>query len=197
MLRLTFFYSGFFRAALVALPLALLGCSDTPGPDHEAVTLPNLAPLSGPEPMLFFGPGNMPLKPPVIRQIKYHYYDCEGLVSDWFLKLLLAEMNFLERYEELPPVSGKGCAVGIGLEDGRSEPRYTVHLFNSMKQANECLGNLRCEIARNVALVPQGKTVMRSYFLSDFTATNKFHLHCLAAPQRWFKDISCDGITWE
>ncbi len=185
-----------FRATLVTLALLLSGCADEPGPDHEAFVLPDLGPTSGAQPMLLLGPGNMPLKKPVIKQIKYHYYDCEGLVGDWFYKLLLAEINFLAQLEDLPPVSGKGCAVGIGLEDGRTEPRFTVHMFNSMKQANDCLGNMRCEMARNVALVPHRKNVLRSYFLSDFTASNQFHMHCLAPPKRWFKNISCEGINW-
>jgi hypothetical protein len=171
---------------------ALAGCS----PDSPFENLPDLAPMSGDSPMLRLGPGNLPLQPPVVSQLKYEYYQCDTLVSDWFLKLLVAEMNFLEKKHDLVAVDGSACAVSRALEQGHAEPRYTVHLFGSRKAANECVVSLRCELARNVALVPRQGAVWRSYFLSDFRF-KKYYNECLAPPQRWYPNISCDNVPFQ
>ncbi len=145
--------------------------------------------------MLRLGPGNLPLLPPVVSQIKYEYYQCDTLVSEWFLKLLVAEMNFLEKKRDLARVDGSACAVSRALEQGHAEPRYTVHLFNSRKAANECVVSSRCELARNVALVPRQGAVWRSYFLSDFRF-KQYYNECLAPPQRWYPNINCDSVPY-
>jgi hypothetical protein len=179
----------------LALAVMLAGCSgDKGGNAHDVVDLRDLAPMSGTEPMMFFGPGRLPLKPPVVSQIKYEYYECDGLVSGWFLKLLQAEMKFLEKQSDMKVVSGEACAVSRAINQGQAEPRYTVHLFDSRKQANDCVVNSLCELARNVTLVPRDNAVWRSYFLTDFEM-KRYFVHCLAPPQKWHQLVSCDVVN--
>jgi len=169
---------------------ALVACSKEP----ELVTLPDLSPMSGDTPMFRLGPDNLPLLPPVVSQIKYEYYECDTLVSEWFLKLLVAEMNFLEKESGLTHVDGSACAVSRAINQGQAEPRFTVSLYSSRKEANDCVVNSRCAVARNVTLVPREGAVWRSYFLTDFEM-KKYYTHCLAPPQRWYKAVSCDGVV--
>jgi hypothetical protein len=180
-----------FRKWLPTLMLAgaLSACSL----ETEVVNLPDLAPTTGASRMLGLGPGGLPQKPPVVSQLKYEYYECDGLVGDWFLALLVAEMNFLEKQSGVQSVSINACAVSRALNEGQDVPRYTVHLFSSRKEANECVVSLRCQLARNVTLVPREGALWRSYFLSDFYLKN-FYNHCLAPPQKWHKEIACDAI---
>jgi hypothetical protein len=161
--------------------------------EDEVVKLPDLAPTSGDTPMLRLRPDGLPVKPPVVVQLKYEYYECDGLVSDWFLTLLSAEMNFLEKQSGVVSVDIQACAVSRALNQGQDIPRFTVHLFSSRKEANECVVSSRCQLARNVTLVPREGALWRSYFLSDFYLKNYFN-HCLAPPQKWHKAVSCDAI---
>lgn len=177
-------------AVVLLLASALLACAE--GPRH----LPDLAPQTGDEPMLWLNAQNMPRQPPVVRQLKHEYYDCGGLVSEWFLKLLVAETNFLEKEAGLMAVDGSACAVSRAINQGQTEPRFTVHLFNSRKEANECVVNSRCSFARNVTLVPRQGAVWRSYFLTDYE-WKRFYQHCLAPQQRWYPDVVCDVVPAE
>ena len=180
----------FKRLAASLLLGSLAACSLEP----EVVTLPDLAPMSGDSPMFRLGPDNLPLLPPVVRQLKYEYYQCDTLVSDWFLKLLIAEMNFLEKEMGLVHVDGSACAVSRAINQGQAEPRFTVILFSSRKEANDCVVNSRCAVARNVTLVPREGTVWRSYFLTDFEM-KKYYNHCMAPNQQWHKLTTCDGVA--
>jgi hypothetical protein len=166
---------------------ALAACS------QETANVPDLAPMSGDAPMLILGPDNLPLLPPVIRQIKYEYYQCDTLVSAWFLKLLVAEMNFLAKESGLTQVGSSHCAVSRSINQGQAEPRFTVNFYSSRKEANECVVSSRCAVARNVTLVPRGGSVWRSYFLTDFVM-NKYYMHCFSPPQKWHKGITCDLV---
>jgi hypothetical protein len=161
--------------------------------EDEVVKLPDLAPTAGDAPMLRLRADGLPLKPPVVSQLKYEYYECDGLVSDWFLTLLSAEMNFLEKQSKVQSVAINACAVSRALNQGQDIPRFTVHLFSSRKEANECVVSSRCALARNVTLVPREGALWRSYFLSDFYLKNFFN-HCLAPPQKWHKGLACDAI---
>ncbi len=176
------------RLAVLLLSGALLACSGD-GTRH----LPDLAPQTGDEPMLRLNAQNLPLQGPVVRQLKHEYYDCGGLISEWFLKLLVAEMNFLEKEEGLKTVDGTGCAVSRAINQGQAEPRFTVHLFNSRKEANDCVVASRCTLARNVTLVPREGAVWRTYFLTDYE-WKRFYQHCLAPQQRWFPTVVCDVV---
>lgn len=134
----------------------------------------------------------MPDGPVVIRQDKEVYYSCAGLVGEWFLKLVVAEMNFLARQEELERMDGSACAVSLGLK-GMNTDRIKVHLFRNATEANECLFKRRCDMARNVALIPTQTAILRSYFLSD-QLDKRFVQHCLAPPNTWHKGVSCEYI---
>jgi hypothetical protein len=180
----------FFKGLPALLLVCALGACSL---ENEVVKLPDLAPTSGDAPMLRLGPGGLPLKPPVVSQLKYEYYECDGLVGDWFLTLLSAEMNFLEKQSNVLSVNIQACAVSRALNQGQDVPRFTVHLFSSRKEANECVVSSRCQLARNVTLVPREGALWRSYFLSDFYLKNYFN-HCLAPPQKWHKWVSCDSI---
>jgi len=187
---MNFFLALFKLLSGLLLLGALVACSKEP----EFVTLPDLSPMSGDTPMFRLGPDNLPLLPPVVSQIKYEYYECGTLVSEWFLKLLVAEMNFLEKESGLTYVDGSACAVSRAINQGQAEPRFTVSLYSSRKEANDCVVNSRCAVARNVTLVPREGAVWRSYFLTDFEM-KKYYMHCLAPPQRWYKAVSCDGVV--
>jgi hypothetical protein len=136
-----FFLRLFKRLAALLLVGSLTACSLEP----EVVTLPDLAPMTGDAPMFRLGPDNLPLLPPVVRQLKYEYYQCDTL-------------------------------------------------FSSRKEANDCVVNSRCTVARNVTLVPREGAVWRSYFLTDFEL-KKYYTHCMAPRQQWHKLITCDGVV--
>jgi hypothetical protein len=179
--------------AALAAALLLSACSvdETPS-DHEIARIPTLAPISGPTPMVRMNAEEMPDGPVVVRQDKEVYYSCAGLVGEWFLKLVVAEMNFLARQEELERMDGSACAVSLGLK-GMSTGRIKVHLFRNATEANECLFKRRCDMARNVALIPTQTAILRSYFLSD-QLSKRFVQHCLAPPNTWHKGVSCEYI---
>lgn len=178
-----------WRSATALLLAGLLTACSGDGARH----LPNLAPQSGDEPILRLNAQNLPRQPPVVRQLKYEYYDCGGLISEWFWTLLVAEMNFLEKEDGLKPVDGSACAVSRAINQGQAEPRFTVHLFNSRKEANDCVVASRCGSARNVTLVPREGAVWRSYFLTDYE-WKRFYQHCLAPQQRWYPTVVCDVV---
>lgn len=177
------------RAMAVLLLTGLLAACSGDGVRH----LPDLGPQKGDEPMLKLNAQNLPRQAPVVRQLKHEYYDCGGLVSEWFLALLVAEMNFLEKEDGLKTVDGSACAVSRAINQGQAEPRFTVHLFNSRKEANDCVVASRCGLARNVTLVPREGAVWRSYFLTDYE-WKRFYQHCLAPQQRWYPTVVCDVV---
>jgi hypothetical protein len=182
------------RLALgLMLTLGLGACSlDPEGADHEIVRIPALGPASGDGPMVRMNAKELPDAPVVHKQIKDEYYSCAGLVSEWFLKLVVAEMNFLARHEGLDRVDGSACAVSRGLV-GIDSGRIKIHLFRDATDANECIFHRRCSIARNVTLIPTQAAILRSYFLSDLTRS-EYIRHCLAPPDFWHKAVSCEYI---
>lgn len=184
------------RLGLLGLGLcaALLGgCGDTGlSDDHEIVRIPTLAPIAGTEPMVRMNAKQLPDAPIIIEQIKENYYSCAGLVGDWFLKLVVAEMNFLARQEGFERMDGSACAVSHGLR-GVGAGRIKLHLYRNPKEANDCIFHRKCDMARNVALIPTDTAVLRSYFLSD-QMNERYVQHCLAPPNRWHKTVSCEAI---
>ncbi len=181
-------------AWLLALALGLLaGCAPEPyESDHETVRVPVLGPTSGAAPMVRMNAQELPDAPVVHKQIKDEYYSCAGLVGDWFLQLVVAEMNFLARQEEMDRVDGSACAVSRGLA-GVDAGRIKLHLFRDATDANECIFRGKCSIARNVTLIPTQVAILRSYFLSDLTGS-EYVRHCLAPPNLWHKGVSCEYI---
>lgn len=178
-------------ALAVALALAACGPPSLQS-DHETVRIPALGPSSGSTPMVRMNAQEVPDAPVVFSQIKENYYSCAGLVGDWFLQLVVAEMNFLARQEELLRVDGSACAVSHVLV-GMGSGRIKVHLFRDATEANECIFKRRCSIARNVTLIPTRTAILRSYFLSDLDG-GEFVQHCLAPPNFWHKGVSCEFI---
>lgn len=177
----------------LSLVLGLGACSlDPEGSDHEIVRIQALGPASGDGPMVRMNAQELPDAPVVHKQVKDEYYSCAGLVSEWFLKLVVAEMNFLARHEELDRVDGSACAVSRGLV-GIESGRIKIHLFRDATDANECIFHRRCSIARNVTLIPTQTAILRSYFLSDLKRS-EYIRHCLAPPNFWHKAVSCEYI---
>lgn len=180
-------------AACVLAAGALAACTpDVPESDHEIVRLRPLGPASGAAPMVRMNAQELPDAPLVHKQIKDEYYSCAGLVGAWFLELVVAEMNFLARQEEMDRVDGTACAVSRGLV-GIDSGRIKIHLFRDATDANECIFHRRCSIARNVTLIPTQKAILRSYFLSDLKRP-EYVRHCLAPPDYWHKGVSCEYI---
>lgn len=183
---------------LAAAVLAgLSGCSDPMDirSNHEIVRIPPLGPSNGPEPMVRMNSKELPDARVVYEQIKADYYSCAGLVGEWFLQLVTAEMNFLARNHGLERMDGSACAVSL-TKSGVGTGRIKLHLFKDATEANECIFKSKCGVARNVTLIPTSKAVLRSYFLSDFQG-EKFHQHCLAPPDLWHKGVSCEYIGLE
>ena len=94
--------------AVVLGLLALAGCSDPTDirSNHEIVRMPPLGPTNGPEPMVRMNSKELPDAPVVYEQIKVDYYSCAGVVGEWFLQLVTAEMNFLARSHGLERLDG-------------------------------------------------------------------------------------------
>lgn len=177
----------------LCLALCLAACGD-PGlsDDHEIVRIPTLAPIAGTQPMVRMNAQQEPDAPIIVQQTKENYYSCAGLVGDWFLKLVVAEMNFLARQEELERVDGSACAISHVLL-GMGSGRIKLHLFRNAQEANDCVFKRQCDMARNVTLIPTDTAVLRSYFLSD-ELNKRFVKHCLVPPNRWHKAVSCEVI---
>jgi len=182
------------RLALsLSLALGLAACSQEPaGSDHETMRIPALGPASGDGPMVRMNAQELPDAPVVHKQIKDEYYSCAGLVGDWFLKLVVAEMNFLARHEGMDRVDGSACAVSRGLQ-GVDSGRIKIHIYRDATDANECIFRQRCSIARNVTLIPTQVAILRSYFLSDLQGS-QYVRHCMAPPDLWHKAVSCEYI---
>ncbi len=180
--------------AVVLGLLALAGCSDPTDirSNHEIVRMPPLGPTNGPEPMVRMNSKELPDAPVVYEQIKVDYYSCAGVVGEWFLQLVTAEMNFLARSHGLERLDGSACAVSV-TKSGVGTGRIKLHLFRDATEANECVFKNQCTLARNVTLIPTTQAVLRSYFLSDLN-NEKFHQHCLAPPDLWHKGVSCEYI---
>lgn len=180
-------------ASALGLALLVSACAPEPaGSDHEIVRIPALGPSSGPTPMVRMNAQETPDGPVVIKQIKEEYYSCAGLVGEWFLKLVVAEMNFLARQGEMERMDGSACAVSLGLQ-GVGTGRIKIHLFRDPSEANDCLFKRKCSMARNVTLIPTQTAVLRSYFLSDLQGS-EYVQHCLAPPDKWHKGVSCEYI---
>lgn len=182
------------KLSLASTVLAMVACTDPTDikSDHEMVRLPALGPTSGPEPMLRLDSKQLPATPIVYDQIKASYYSCAGVVGQWFLQLVVAEMNFLARQHDLERLDGTACSLSVS-KAGMDSGRIKLHLYASATEANDCVFKNKCGVARNVTLVPTTKAVLRSYFLSDLKG-EKYYQHCLAPPDLWHKGVSCEYI---
>ncbi|MEI7786509.1 MAG: hypothetical protein WCK08_19135 [Betaproteobacteria bacterium] len=198
MKKLRPFLQRLLALCLIGTALAgLNGCSDPTDfvSDHEIARLPPLGPTAGAEPMLRLDSKELPATPMVYDQTKESYYSCAGVVGDWFLQLVVAEMNFLARQHGLERLDGTACALSV-TKSGMGSGRIKVHLYKDATEANDCVFKSKCGLARNVTLIPTPKAVLRSYFLSDLQG-EKFYQHCLAPPELWHKGVSCEYIGLE
>lgn len=186
--------------SLCLIGIALGGLSACSDPtdivsNHEIARLPSLGPTAGPEPMLRLDSKELPAGPVIYDQIKESYYSCAGVVGEWFLQLVLAEMNFLARQHGLDRLDGTACSLSV-TKSGMGSGRIKLHLYKDATEANDCVFKSKCGLARNVTLVPTTKAILRSYFLSDLKG-EKFYQHCLAPPELWHKGVSCEYIGLE
>jgi hypothetical protein len=183
-----------FRLSWLSLLMLLSACSDSPWywPWEDApaqLTLPGVA-YSGDQAMLRLGPAGQPLANPSLIQIQRAFFDCKGLVGDWYQLLLEAEMNHLAAHENLKPMNQPVCVVSMDKDLNLAQGRYTVHFFSSGEEMNQCLIHHHCEWARNVTLSTKNNSVYRYYFISDFKL-EYYYSHCLTADNIWHKDTTC------
>ncbi len=185
------------RLSRLSLLLLLGACSDSPWywPWEDAparLELPGVA-YSGDQAMLRLGPAGQPLVNPSLIQIQRAFFDCKGLVGDWYQLLMQAEMNHLAASDQLKPMKDPVCLVSMDKDLNLSQGRYTVHFFSSGEEMNQCIVHHRCEWARNVTLISKNNAVYRSYFLSDFKIEH-YYRHCLTADNTWHQDTSCSTL---
>ena len=182
------------------LLLCLWGCREKPltwpWSDEAAVAPANTPPVaqSGESPMLLLSADNWPMTAPVFRQVKRDFYDCKGLVGDWFETLLLAEMNFLANESGLKNLPSAVCLVQIDRQLKPNEGRFVVHFYANATELSECAMKHRCQLARNVSLVLKNQAVYRSYFLSDFER-EKYQQHCITPDGKWHPKTTCYDLT--
>jgi len=130
--------------------LCLSGCSEKPftwpWSDEAAVAPANTPPVaqSGESPMLLLSADNWPMTAPVFRQVKRDFYDCKGLVGDWFETLLLAEMNFLANESGLKNLAMKHrCQlarnVSLVLKNQAVYRSYFLSDFEREKYHQHCI----------------------------------------------------------
>lgn len=189
------------RLGLAMLMLmGLWGCGEKPftwpWTTETAETSVNTLPVaqSGQSPMLLLSADNWPMTAPVFRQVKRDFYDCKGLVGDWFETLLLAEMNFLASESGLKNLPSAVCLVQIDRQLKPNEGRFVVHFYANATELSECAMKHRCQMARNVSLVLKNQAVYRSYFLSDFER-EQYHQHCITPTGKWHPKTTCYDLT--
>jgi hypothetical protein len=176
----------------------LLGaCSDSPWywPWEDApveLKLPGVA-YSGDQAMLRLGPAGQPLVNPSLIQIQRAFFDCKGLVGDWFVELMQAEMNHLAASDHLKLMNASVCLLSMDKDLSLSQGRYTVHFFSSGEEMNQCIVHHRCQWARNVTLISKNNAVYRYYFLSDFKS-EYYYRHCLTPDNVWYRDTTCFNL---
>lgn len=188
-------WCGQLGLALMLL-LTLWGCGEKfltwPWTDQATASPTNTPPVaqSGQSPMLLLSADNWPMTAPIFRQVKRDFYECKGLVGDWFETLLLAEMNFLANESGLKNLPSAVCLVQIDRLLKPDEGRFMVHFYANATELSECAMKHRCQLARNVSLVLKNNAVYRSYFLSDFQR-EKYQQHCITPDGKWHPQTTC------
>jgi len=147
-------------------------------------------PNSGKEPMLMLDKKQLPLGEVVHHSDKLDYFECKGIVSPWFLELVVAEMNYFNELAELHFVDPKTCIVTAGTDKSLTPGRISIQLFENSKQFDRCIRSEECPIFRTVNFVPNRNALYRSYFLSDISRKLIQH-HCVTDTGKWHKDQTC------
>ena len=163
---------------------------NTAGSNQPMQSLKAHPPQSGNEPMLRLGPKNKPFVDILHHTNKYDYYDCKGIVADWFRELVTAELNYFAELVELPFVNGTACLVGIGTSKSLTPGRISLHFYPDAQRMNDCVINEVCPTFRSVSLIPKGQVLYRSYFLSDM-GRKIIAQHCVTAKGKLHSDTTC------
>jgi hypothetical protein len=150
-------------------------------------------PHSGTTPMLNLGPQNKPFAEPIKQSIKYDYYECNGIVSDWFKELMIAEMNYFADINRISFVKGNVCVVAIGTPRSLTPGRISVHFYGSETDRNDCINDEKCPTFRSVNLTPKNNVLYRSYFLSDINK-RLIAQYCVTARGKLFADTTCYSV---
>jgi hypothetical protein len=150
-------------------------------------------PHRGNDPMLTLGPKNKPLSEPIKQTIKYDYYECNGIVADWFKELMVAEMNYFADINRLSFIKGNVCVIAIGTTRSLTPGRIAVHFYGTEAERNDCINDEKCPSFRSVNLTPKNNVLYRSYFLSDM---NKRFMaqYCVTAKGKLFSDTTCYSV---
>jgi len=179
----------------LVLILGVSACGDTEldwrltVADPVALKLPGLE-QSGEEPILALTPDLDPVTKPAFKHVQRDFFECKGLLGDWYQKIIVAEMNFLAKQHNLLQIAQPVCLISVDKQVGLNGGRFKVHFYLDMDDLKECEMNLRCKVARNVGLLLKNKAVYRSYFLSDFKS-NKYYQHCVSPQSQWYARTTC------
>ncbi|MSQ57924.1 MAG: hypothetical protein EXR35_10675 [Limnohabitans sp.] len=147
-------------------------------------------PTSGKEPMLILGKDKRPLTELVHTNPKLDYYECKGIVADWFLELLVSETNYFSELVELPFVNVNACIVSVGSTKSLMPGRISVNLFTTTQELKNCIKGNICPVFRSINLVEKGQALRRSYFISDMSR-KLVNQNCVTEKGKLHKDISC------
>jgi hypothetical protein len=147
-------------------------------------------PTSGKDPMLTLGKDKRPLTELVHTNPKLDYYECKGIVADWFLELLVAETNYFSELVELPFVNFNACIVSVGTDKSLMPGRISVNLFTTPQELKSCIKGNICPVFRSINLVEKGKALRRSYFISDISR-KLVNQNCVTEKGKLHKDITC------
>ena len=175
--------------------LLLSGCSDSDldfrltQADPVPLNLPGLV-QAGEEPILALDENLDPVTRPAFKHVKRDFFECKGLLGDWYQKIIVAEINFLAQENDLDQLKDPVCLISVDKSVGLNGGRYKVHLYMDRDELKECEMNLRCKWARNVGLVLKNKAVYRSYFLSDFK-NDQYFQHCVTPQSQWYARTTC------
>jgi hypothetical protein len=141
-------------------------------------------------PMLRLGSNQLPMTEIIKSQEKENFYNCQGVVSNWFLSIVSEEMNYFAAQSKLVGIDKTACIISI--ENGKSltPGLITIRLYQTIDQLKDCIDKHRCKIERNVTLQVKHNQVYRSYFLTDLN-TARYIQHCVSNEGKWFKNTNC------
>lgn len=183
---------------LLVLSLGLPGCADQTTSSAPSADL--RAHMRGPQPtaelqnttrpFIQVGANGLPEDQPIAQHIKRSVFSCEGVVPQWLIDHLRAELTTLSRIDDYPQASLKVCAIEFETENRRAIGNPMVHFFPAASEIENCLVNFRCSGVRNVRLVARRDGLYRSYFLFDPTG-RRYSQHCVTPRMLWAPNSSC------
>ncbi len=141
-------------------------------------------------PLLILGSNQLPMTQIIKSQEKENFYDCQGVVSSWFLSIVSEEMNYFAAQSKLVGIDKTACIISIENEKSLTPGLFTIRLYQNIDQLKDCIERHRCTIERNVTLQVKHNQVYRSYFLTDLN-TARYIQHCVSNQGKWFKNTNC------